>query len=126
MDEKTMWIVGGGVAVVLALVMSRGGSGATIINPKSDPNAAASDTARADFASRGLDSLSRVAIGATNADVSKYMAASQVVIQRSRDAAYENAANAAAEAQKESARAAGRGKSGFSIPTPFGSFSIHW
>lgn len=124
MDEKTMYIVGGGAVLAVLLFASRG-SGATVIN-RDDPNAAASDSARADFASRGLESLSSVARTEISGDVSKYAAAAQIAIQRSRDAAYENVAAANADAAKVAARAGSRGKSGFSIPTPFGTFGIHW
>lgn len=126
MDEKTMWLAGGGVALVVVLMATSGGSGATIIN-RNDPNAAESDRARADFASRGLESLASVANTDIAGGVSKYVAGAQIAIQRSRDIAYENVAAANADAQKVAARAASRGKSGFSIGIPgLGSFGIHW
>jgi hypothetical protein len=127
MENQKLWLYGG-AAVLALLVLSRRG-GATVIN-RSDPNAAASSQATADFAARGLDSLASVArtdvTSATQRYVTEAQSNAQVAAERSRDAAYTAVGLANARAQKAAADASGKGKTGFSIPTPWGTFGIHF
>lgn len=125
MDNQKLLLYGAAAVVVLVMFSRR--SSATVIN---QPSNAPDSKAFADFAARGLDSLSSVAKADVQSATTRYtteaMVTAQENMQASRDAAYTAVGLANARAQQAAADASGKGKTGFSVPTPWGEVGIHW
>lgn len=126
MDNQKLLLYGG--AAVLVLVMLSRRSSATVIN---QPSNAPDSKAFADFAARGLDSLSSVAKADVQSATTRYtteaMTNAQLAMQQSRDAAYTAVGLANARAAQAAANASGKGKTGFSVGIPgLGDVGIHW